>query len=165
MNNAVADKYRSYGTGNLKFNSYSEKNAAQRELLAEENRLQSEIDKYENIYNEYQNNVMPYLTSINDDFDGFIINKMKNAEKFLDEGYEGDKSRELAETLFGYRDQLNTCKNQVVNLKGKVEIRKREVSIKKRNYENQLSDVRSVSNRVRNTGVYQEPGSPTSFTY
>ena len=165
MSNAVANKYRHYGMGNSKFNTYDEKNAAQRELLAEEKRLETEIDACENIYNGYQNNVMPHLTTINGDFDGFIINKMKNVKTSLDKGYEGNKSRELAQTLQGYLRQLNSCKEQVMNLKSELEIRKREVGIKKRNYENQLSDVRSVDNRVRNTGVYQEPGKPTSFIY
>ena len=46
MGNAVANKYRSYGTGNLKFDNYSQKNKALNALYAEQDNLQAQIDKY-----------------------------------------------------------------------------------------------------------------------
>lgn len=157
--NSVANKYRGYGRGSF-FSTYNAKVAAQRELNQEMSRLQTEIDACENVYNGYQNNVMPYLTTICGDFDGFIINKMKNAKTSLDRGYEGDKSKDIDQTLQGYLGRLTSCKEQVMNLKSAVELRKREVSIRKRDYENQLSDVRSVANNVDDAmwRQYSEPG-------
>lgn len=166
MGNAVANKYRSYGTGNLKFDNYSQKNKALNALYAEQDNLQAQIDKYTSYVEVYKNTTIPKLTAaLSSDFEGFVINKVKNAKKYLNSGYNGDKSQNLNNRLDPNIESLNYCEAHMKELKADVSLRVRELQDKIRQLGIELNDVRSVTSRVRNTGVYQEPGNPSSFTY
>lgn len=100
MGNSVANKYRSYGTGNLKFDNYSQKNKALSALYAEQDRLQAKINQYKDYVEVYNNTTIPKLTAaLSSDFEGFVINKVKNAKIYLNNGYNGDKSQDLNDRL------------------------------------------------------------------
>ncbi len=160
MGNAVADRYRGYANGSYNFLSWGTKNKATNELVFEKSRLSTEVASYEEIYNQYQDNVSK-LSSVSQDFEGFVTNKLKNVKKFLNEGYEGDKSANLNSDLDEYIKTVETCKGNVDELIEEIEARKQEIATKKRNLQNQLSDVRGVLAGVKNATV----ADPTNYQY
>lgn len=154
MSNAVANKYRGYNY----FDSHSEKNQAISELTGEEAELQTEIDAYELSYNTYQEDVLPKLTSANDDFEGFVTNKMKNAQIYLNEGYNGDKLDDLNAEMDDYLEELNSCNEDIEQLIQGINLRVRDISLKKRRLEDDLIDLRSVLDAVRSAAILYHNG-------
>ncbi len=154
MSNAVADKYR----GCNYFDSESEKNKAIAELTEEEGDLQTEIDAWEHAYNNYQDDVLPKLTLANDDFEGFVTNKMKNAQIYLNEGYNGDKLDDLNAEMDEYLEELTSCNEDIQAFIEDINIRQRDISLKKRRLEDDLIDLRSVLDAVRSAAILYHNG-------
>ena len=156
MSNAVANRYRRYGPGSAKFGSISQKYSAIHALNQERSRLQLKLDDYRGRRNGYQNNVLPNLTKVTSNFEGFILNKVKNAKNSLNQGYVGNKLDKFNMELTQYMNNLTSFSNNVGELRVEVTRRVNELNVLIGDLESQLADVNNVASRVSRTPYIPE---------